>query len=104
MQQENLNLENPSGGVDFLLLAVLQSVIRIAAQCQLLTASWFYFALCVFARGIFFPILKPNGMTNRMISIKIFAPRRKVGKEKVFLSGNLAPFALWSIDLNAGRV
>jgi hypothetical protein len=49
--------------------------------------------LCVFARGIFFPISKPNGMTNRMISIKIFAPRRQVGNEKVFLSGNLACFA-----------
>ncbi len=33
MQYADLNLENAGGGVDLLLLAVLSSVVRIAARC-----------------------------------------------------------------------
>ena len=33
MQYENLNLENPVGNIDFLLLAVSSFLVRIAAPC-----------------------------------------------------------------------
>jgi hypothetical protein len=45
---------------------------------------WKLGSLSVFARGILFPISKPNGMANRTNQIKIYSPRRQGGKEKVF--------------------